>query len=725
MRRALFFLFFITILSFNLYPQDEVKTTKIEELSFSQADIRQALKVISEIFGITIVPDREVTGQITRYFRGTTLEQTLTLLLEPIGFSYEVINDIYFVRKKPLFDIDYKEESSLFTIKSRNATLQDILSKISESSNRTIHFKGDSEDRIMINVFDKNLMETVKILCESHNYEISSKNNVIYVEKKEEDIFIMDNQQNRRIRIEGTEDKITIVLNNQSSNDLLLALFQKYKKEISLLSKSTTRIPYLYVKDVSFDDLLDILFTFSNQAYTKANGKYFIYDSINKNKNHYTVTNSYKLKNLSYSIFSTLVPPQIIPQSSYKLDKNNNIVTLIGSPTEVENYIDIIKEIDESLSGLKLRLFSLNFINAKDVKKYLPAKYKQLDYSVVDDTNSFYVYVNDEDYEELKSLFSRIDIVSDGFSYRFKYLDPEVVLKSMLPDFIDKKKVVLNKNDSSLYFKVSKKTKEKLYEYFDKLDVGPPVIRYQLLIVEYIRNTDFIWDWGAGLKNVSNDEQFNAEGGVFNGNDTINANFDIPTAFGYSFSAYFTYQLTEKKAKIQMSTEVYGISGEKVTLTNTSTMQYKDYQEDEQGNKTPLYNSTTFGLNLEIVGRATSQEEVFIEVSARVSDQLPGKEAGEAPDTSEKTVKNSVRTITGKPIILGGLISNKENIKNNIFPGLGHIPIIGEAFKTHNNDYSKSEFVIYIIPFIQKSEDDIQNRRKELIKEIYERCIKG
>ena len=95
------------------------------------------------------------------------------------------------------------------------------------------------------------------------------------------------------------------------------------------------------------------------------------------------------------------------------------------------------------------------------------------------------------------------------------------------------------------------------------------------------------------------------------------------------------------------------------------------------------------------------------------------------PNTSEKSVTNSVRTKTGKPIILGGFISNRENISNNKIPGLGNIPILGNLFQTHNNQYSDTEFIIYVIPFIQKSEEDLRRERKEYVKEIYEYFIEN
>ena len=174
-----------------------------------------------------------------------------------------------------------------------------------------------------------------------------------------------------------------------------------------------------------------------------------------------------------------------------------------------------------------------------------------------------------------------------------------------------------------------------------------------------------------------------------------------------------------------MSTEVFGLSGETVSITNTQTLQYKDYRTDNDTNEqTPVYSQTTFGLNLEIKGRATSSDEIYLEVSARISDELPGKAEGDAPDTSEKSVKNSIRTKTGKPIILGGLTSQKETSSNKKFPGFAHIPVLGNLFKTHNNSYTDSEFVIYIIPFVQKSIEDIKRERRQYIKKIYEYFVK-
>lgn len=703
---------------------------KIDDLSFTNADIKEVLKTISEIFEVTIVPDKDVEGYVTRYFKGTTLTETLVLLLEPLGYDYYIKESIYFVKRKPSFKIDFDREKKTFSVTANNTSLFDIIDKMSFDSKETIIFDGDKNDKISIHIFDKTILETLNLISSAINYTVKRENNIYYIKKKVEEVNIFDNSTNKdlkKIIIKGTEDKIEIKVYNQPSKDIVLALFNKFQKEIGLFSTNSNIIQVLDISNITFDNLLDIILSFSNQSFTKDDNKYFIYNSQSQSQNgKYLTIGTYKLKNMNQKNFQNLVPGQMVSPSSYRIDPETNIVSVWGSPFEVMGFIDTIKKIDSGRGIFILRVFKLKFIDVKNIKKYLPIKYQNLELSIIEELNTFSSVMGEEDYEELKNYLDKMDIANKEYKYKFKYLKPEEVLKSMLPQNINKNQIIYNPNDNSLTFNIPEETKNSLFNYFNNIDVAPPVIRYQLLIVEYIHKNTFNLDWGASIKKGTL-QDFLGTGNVFGtkeGEDSLlNANFDIPTIFGYYFSLNLSYQLTEEKAKIQMATEVYGISGEQVNLTNTQTLQYKDYQTDSNNVKKPVFGSTTFGLTIDIKGRATSSEEVFLEVSARISDQLPGKQSGEAPDTSEKTVKNSIRTKTGRPIVLGGLTSKKESIKNNKLPGLGDIPYLGEAFKTHKDQFTDSEFVIYIIPFIQKTEEDIKNERTKYIKEMYEKII--
>ncbi len=713
--------YFMTLVLLLNICQLAVSTTTVEELTFSDTEINQALRIIGEIFNVSIISTIPIEGKVTRFLRNTNIEDALRIILEPLGYTYEINNNIYIVKNIPAYLIDYNNNN--FSIRCQNAFLHELLNEISLLSHKTIIYNANRSTRISFNVFNKPLNEVLNIIKETTKFELSISNDVYtFSESLRNNIDLTTINNNRNINISGSEDHITISFVNQSTNDLLLALFSKYNKEYIILSRSGGNIPFLSVNDITFNNLLKIILESSGQTFVLTDNKYFIYDSITGRQGfRYNTMRQYKFINLTPRIFTAILPPQAMPQTSFRVDNERGIITLIGSIDEVDYYYDLVKNLDDSYQGYTERVVPLNYIRAANIKNLLPQRFRDVDISVVENSNSIVLMLNDSDYQDLLQFISTIDVVVIGQHYQFRYLDPEYVLSKMLPSYIDKDKIILNKNTASLYFNLPQSTIVELFNYFDSIDVAPPIIRYQLLIVEYIKKNNFIFDWGFGVNNNSDITELSINAGVFNNNsDVIGANFDIPTVFGYSFSVFLENQLTEERAKIQMATEVYGISGERVSITNTQTLQYKDDRVDNNGNRTPVYSSTTFGLNLEITGRATSGDEVFLEVSARISDQIPKSGDGQAPDTSEKTVKNTVRTRTGRPVILGGLISFKENYKNNVFPGLGNIPFLGEAFRTHNNSFSNSEFVIYIIPFIQKTEEEIENEREEIIETIFD-----
>jgi general secretion pathway protein D len=691
---------------------------RIDDLSFANTELTEVLKTVSEIFQVTIVPDKSVNGTVTRYFKDTTLVETLTLLLEPLGYTWETRQGIYFITEKPLFSVTWSSDRRTFSIESDNGTLQEVIDSMSSQSKETIIFNGSSGDRINIRIYEKGLFETLSLLTKGLQYELRKEDNVYIISKNLDEDFSDVTKKSKRIRITGTGDQITIQAINQSTKDIILVLFKKYSKQLNLISSNSTVLPYLDIGGVTFDELLDIVLGHSGQAFSRIDGTYYIYNSLqSKQVNRYLVTKAYKLKNIDHKRFTLLVPPQILSPGSYKIDAATNLVIVYGSPDETEYFINLIRQIDNGQHDFTNRVFRLKNIEVKNIKNYLPGKYQQLQVSIIENANMFSAYMSSDDYSELTSYLEQVDLPSNEYVYYFKYLDPEEFVKAMLPGNIDRNRVVINNNNSSVIFRIPEEMEIQVHDYLAQIDVPTPVIRYQLLIVEYINKSDFLLDWGLGWQTGTRGSM---SAGLYNDSDRINANFDIPTVFGSYFSIDFAHKLKQNRAKVQMSTEVFGLSGENVLLTNTQTLQYRDDILDKDTNtSTPVYSSTTFGLTIEIKGRSTANDEIFLEVSAKISDEIPGTDTDNAPDTSEKSVKNAIRTRSGKPIALGGLTSSKESRTNNLIPGLGHIPFIGNAFKTHDNQYSDSEFIIYIIPFIQKTPEDLKKERTGMVADMY------
>ena len=96
------------------------------------------------------------------------------------------------------------------------------------------------------------------------------------------------------------------------------------------------------------------------------------------------------------------------------------------------------------------------------------------------------------------------------------------------------------------------------------------------------------------------------------------------------------------------------------------------------------------------------------------------------PGFRTRKVKTNVTVRHGETIVLSGVFSNDEEKDVSKVPGLGHIPILGELFKSRTFLGDKRELVIFVTPRIvnpdteriQKIIEDIKNRYKQARDEV-------
>ncbi len=70
------------------------------------------------------------------------------------------------------------------------------------------------------------------------------------------------------------------------------------------------------------------------------------------------------------------------------------------------------------------------------------------------------------------------------------------------------------------------------------------------------------------------------------------------------------------------------------------------------------------------------------------------------PTVALRQLSTSVKVRNGQIVVIGGLMSEKEQIEENKIPWLGDIPILGYLFKNINKKITKSELVVLIQPVI-------------------------
>jgi len=376
----------------------------------------------------------------------------------------------------------------------------------------------------------------------------------------------------------------------------------------------------------------------------------------------------------------------------------------------------------EGIKDIKSEKYELKYIEVKKFIDALPEELKKNKINVLADINGFIIRCTQEEQKIVEEYIKILDIEKEERAILLKYISSEELLKH-LPPAVNRESIVVTGNPNLIFFRGSNIKREKFLKEMELIDKPKAQIRYQLLVVQYEKSENINWAKSLEVKKAKGKPMSEFSGIMSN---IFNINFDIVSKFGYQFIAKLNFELAENKARVLADTTLNGITGEEVRFQNTNTFRYIDKTLDSNGK--PLYGSMreiTSGLLLNIKGNVSGDGMITMEVNAQVSKQgSGGVTSGVLPPTSEKIVKTKVRTPSGKPIIIGGLLQVEQNSSEKKIPGLGDIPIAGLAFKDINGSETVTEMVIYIVPYIHREREKKMGKKERLLR-LYKKYIEG
>ncbi|HEX8825131.1 MAG TPA: pilus assembly protein N-terminal domain-containing protein [Archangium sp.] len=138
-----------------------------------------------------------------------------------------------------------------------------------------------------------------------------------------------------------------------------------------------------------------------------------------------------------------------------------------------------------------------------------------------------------------------------------------------------------------------------------------------------------------------------------------------------------------------------------------------------------------YGVILNLKPTADRNGNIQTEIEAEASEldtSVAVSFGGSAaiPGFRTRKVKTNVTVRHGETIVLSGVFSHDEQKAVSKLPGLGHIPIVGELFKSRAFDSTKRELVIFVTPRIVNPDsdkirtiiEDVKSRYKQARSEV-------
>lgn len=383
------------------------------------------------------------------------------------------------------------------------------------------------------------------------------------------------------------------------------------------------------------------------------------------------------------------------------------------------------EEVEKIYEKQREEKYVLKQVDVKYFLRLIESNLQECNPIILDDENSFLLMATETVHRKVKEYITKIDTAQNSYAVTLKYIKSEDLLR-YLPPAVSREEIVISSNPNIIFFKGSEYKYKNFLKELEIIDRPESQIRYQLLVVQYERSENLNWAKSLSVnkreeegKNNERPRMYEFTGVMSN---IFNINFDLVSKFGYQFIAKLNFELSENKAHVLADTTLNGLTGEDVSFRNTNTFRFVDRTIDSSGK--PLYGAVrevTSGLLVNIKGEVSGAGMVTMAVNAQVSKQGSGSvTSGILPPTSEKIVKTKVRSKSGTPIIIGGLLQVENNADEKKVPGLGDIPVLGYAFKDKHASDTVSEMVIYIVPYIHKEEKP-KTMVTEDLKRLYEK----
>jgi general secretion pathway protein D len=119
-----------------------------------------------------------------------------------------------------------------------------------------------------------------------------------------------------------------------------------------------------------------------------------------------------------------------------------------------------------------------------------------------------------------------------------------------------------------------------------------------------------------------------------------------------------------------------------------------------QGNPTDSFEYREVGVTLNVRPRITVERDVDLEILLELSNIVPGQTLFGGAIVDRRETRTHVIVQNGQTILISGIMRDEETKITRKVPGLGDLPLIGELFKSRENNTTTTELIAFITPHV-------------------------
>ncbi len=283
--------------------------------------------------------------------------------------------------------------------------------------------------------------------------------------------------------------------------------------------------------------------------------------------------------------------------------------------------------------------------------------------------------------------------------------------------------IVAEQNTNTLLVSASPRYFKTVRDMIEELDKTPPQVLIQVLLAEVTLddNTDLGFDWqyafGQDGADVNVGTDFGVQAGIDQfGGFSLSVTGSKLTFFLRALQSQGRLQVLSRpqilatdnqEARINIGQRVPFITNSRVTDNGTTlnTIQYE-----------PI------GINLAVTPRISDMGfvsmDVLPEISSLTTSSVQISENVNARIVNNRSAETRVTVQDGQTIVIGGLISTRDEDREDKVPLLGDVPLVGNLFRTTSITKERTELLIVLTPRIINSPDDAKRVSDEQVEHL-------
>ena len=115
------------------------------------------------------------------------------------------------------------------------------------------------------------------------------------------------------------------------------------------------------------------------------------------------------------------------------------------------------------------------------------------------------------------------------------------------------------------------------------------------------------------------------------------------------------------------------------------------------------------GIVLQITPRIHANNSVSLDIVQSVSQPVTGTEEGDlTPTISTRDISSQILAQSGRTILLGGLIQERMDLREDGVPVASQLPVVGALFRQNSTDQIRTELLVLITPRVVRASSEIE-----------------